>query len=238
MGRNSFFQFKQFRIEQDKCAMKVGTDGVLLGAWCDVNGATRILDVGTGTGLIAMMVAQRACDNASITAIDIDKDAADQARQNSETSPWSDRIQVFNISLQDLDKKEKFDLIVCNPPYFTDSLKAPDAQRTTARHNDSLSIGDLVENSKLLLNASGRICVILPVKEGKQFVDKCHTCGLCVTKVTEVVPKPLAEVKRLLIEASVTARDMKNDKIQIEKEERHMYTEEFKKLTSPYYLDK
>ena len=144
MARGSGFTFKQFHIDHSRCAMKVGTDGTLLGAWVRLPDTTRsILDIGTGSGLIAIMTAQRSSE-AHITAIDIDADCAAQARLNAEASPWSDRFSVLHTSLQDFTTKERFDVIVSNPPYFIDSLTSPDAGRTTARHTATLPFEELV----------------------------------------------------------------------------------------------
>lgn len=237
MGRNSFFQFKQFKVEQSECAMKVGTDGVLLGAWCDVDDATNILDIGTGTGLIALMVAQRN-KTAHIFAIDLDEKAVKQAQENIDASPWSDRMETQCCALQEFTPATKFDLIVCNPPYFTNSLKAPDQQRTLARHNDSLPLDELAKHAVNLLNEHGRLCVILPTEEGQQLVDYGRAEGLALKKITEVVPKPDGLVKRWLIEMTKDQTEFYKDSLQIELENRHEYTEAFKALTKDFYLDK
>ncbi len=149
---NSCFQFKQFKINQDRCAMKVGTDGVLLGTWTDVSGVQSILDVGTGTGLIALMLAQRS-SAAIISGIEIDGDAAAQAVENVNNSPWREKINIEAVSLQTFTKNTgcRFDLIVSNPPYFNKSLKNPDAQRSVARHSDLLSRQDLLTAADTLL---------------------------------------------------------------------------------------
>ena len=145
--------------------MKVGIDGVLLGAWADVTSAKSILDVGTGSGLIALMLAQRS--NAGITAIDIEPNAVLQAEENVGLSPWKDRVKVLEVSLQDFSvpEDEKFDLIVSNPPYFVNSLKNPDAVRLSARHVTDLTHDVLLVKSLQLLKKTGRICLILPVNE-------------------------------------------------------------------------
>ena len=141
-----FFQFKQFTVWHDKCAMKVGTDGVLLGAWTPVESSARILDIGTGTGLVALMLAQRC--SASVIALEIDGKAAQQAAENITRSPWGSRIEVVCQDFRLYSNKNnslKYDTIVSNPPYFTDSLKCPDSQRNTARHNDNLSYEELLK---------------------------------------------------------------------------------------------
>ena len=145
---NPFFQFKQFTIRHDKCAMKVGTDGVLLGAWAGTESCSRILDVGTGTGLIALMLAQRS--KAVVDAIDIDADACLQAQENAESSLFAGRINVFHSDLADFAQASThlYGLIVSNPPYFVDSLKCPNLQRNTARHTDTLTLEDLLQYSR------------------------------------------------------------------------------------------
>ena len=137
--RNPFFSFKQFTVRHDRCAMKVGTDGVLLGAWADVRHSRSILDVGTGTGLIALMLAQR-CPQAQIVGIDIDEAAVGQALENMSASPWAERLSAQCQDVRSLCQEGCYDTIVSNPPYFVDSLKCPDEQRTTARHTDTLDI--------------------------------------------------------------------------------------------------
>ncbi|MEE0972800.1 MAG: methyltransferase, partial [Paludibacteraceae bacterium] len=158
--RNSFFRFKQFTVYQDRCAMKVGTDGVLLGVLADVSKATRILDIGTGTGLIALMLAQRQKD-AHVDAIEIDEQAAQQAQENIAQSPFC-YIHVHTTALQAYNSTQPYDLIVSNPPYFVDSLKAPNAARNLARHTDSLSFADLLQGAERLLHNDGCFWVILP----------------------------------------------------------------------------
>ncbi|MDR0892473.1 MAG: methyltransferase, partial [Mediterranea sp.] len=150
-----YFQFKQFTVWHDKCAMKVGTDGVLLGAWASVAGARRLLDVGTGTGLIALMLAQRCDADARLVALDIDALAVEQARGNVAASLWSDRIEVLEADFKQYHPDVKFDVVVSNPPYFTEALACPDPQRNMARHNDSLSYGKLLEGVAKFLSQEG-----------------------------------------------------------------------------------
>ena len=144
---NSYFQFKQFTVWHDKCAMKVGADGVTLGAWADVSDVKSVLDIGCGSGLIALMIAQRS--EAGITAIDIDGQSIEQTKENTGNSPWSERIKTVHASLQQFAANSDvlFDLIVCNPPYFNNSLKSPSESRTMARHTDTLSYTDLITNA-------------------------------------------------------------------------------------------
>lgn len=216
--------------------MKVGIDGVLLGVWAPIGEAKNILDVGTGTGLIALMLAQRS--SAMITAIDIDQDAVFQARENTLNSPWKDRIALQSSSLQEFTANESatFDLIVSNPPYFVNSLKNPDKNRTTARHTDSLTHEELINGSLKLLSAEGRLCIILPVKEGMQCVDFAQSKGLFCSKLVKVFPKPEVAAKRLLLEFGFTKVDTVLSELVIETEERHQYSDQFSLLAKDFYL--
>lgn len=233
---NSYFRFKQFTVNQEHCAMKVGIDGVLLGAWSGVEEAQNILDIGTGTGLIALMLAQR-CD-AKITAIDIDSGAFKQAIENINQSVWKDRIAVQQIDLQQFSNKstEKFDLIVSNPPYFVDSLKAATDDRTTARHTDTLTHEELIRHSKNLLKKNGKMCIILPVNEGLKCIEMAKCAGLFCSKLVTVYPKPSAIAKRLLIEFSRTACKQENSELTVESDQRHQYGPRFTELAKDFYL--
>lgn len=234
---NSYFQFKQFRIEQDRCAMKVGTDGVLLGAWTDVRQSKSILDIGTGTGLIALMLAQRS--SAEITAIEIDEAATTQASDNFAGSPWASRITGIHTSLQDFRKGHNslFDLIVSNPPYFNNSQKNPDSQKCMARHTDSLNYTELLSASTLL-NEDGHFCVILPHSEGEKFSDIAKDYGLHPIRQTNIVPRIEAQPKRILLDLSKQVDSICNvNELLIEKG-RHIYSPEFNEMTKDFYLDK
>ena len=217
--------------------MKVGTDGVLLGAWTDVSGVQSILDIGTGTGLIALMLAQRS--PAVIYGIEIDENAAAQAIENVNRSPWHERIKIEPISLQTFVKNTGccFDLIVSNPPYFNKSLKNPDVQRSVARHADSLSQEDLIAAACTLLSDTGRLSVILPAAEGEEFILRAESSRLYCSKKTKVIPRIGAPEKRLLLEFSRTKEVCWEDSLLIEKG-RHDYSDEFRGLTEEYYLDK
>ena len=231
---NPFFTFKQFTIRHDRCAMKVGTDGVLLGAWTDVNHSQRMLDIGTGTGLIALMLAQR-CPQASITAIDIDTDAVGQAQENVLLSPWSDRVEV---KLQDICKyltDKHFDTIVSNPPYFIDSLKCPDNQRNTARHTDTLDAERLLESVSRLLTDDGRFSIILPAEQTDLLIQTAYTQGLYPSRKTTVITRPGLSPKRILMEFQKTKEAFQPDELIIELE-RHVYSEGYIALTKDFYL--
>ena len=195
--------------------MKVGTDGVLLGAWCPVGEfrssgvqefrslgvPTKVLDVGTGSGLIALMLAQR-LPEAQITAIDIDSGAVEQAKYNFGVSPWSDRLECHQQALQELEGEGIYDLIVSNPPYFQDSLKNPDSQRAMARHTDTLSYEELLKYSARLLTTEGILALVLPIEAEQQIIALAQPLGLYPIHITHVYPKPGKEAKRLLITLS------------------------------------
>ena len=230
---NSFFRFKQFTVYHNQCAMKVGTDGVLLGAWtkCDTSG--NILDIGTGSGLIALMLAQRT--RATINAIDIDKGAYEQAKLNFSESPFSDRLRIYHTSLQDFHPGNTYNLLVSNPPFFTNSLKSPDSQRNTARHDDSLSLDSLFSHARRLLSPDGRFCLIVPVKQEESINQIARKNQLHLKHKTIVFPTPNSKPRRTLLEYLPKQETYIEDQIIIEIA-RHQYSDEFKQLTKEYYL--
>ena len=231
------FQFKQFTIHHDRCAMKVGTDGVLLGAWADVNNRQQILDVGTGTGLIALMLAQRS--KAHIHAIDIDPDACLQARENITSSPFSQQVEVFHHALHEYRAicSIRYDLIVSNPPYFVNSLKCPNLQRNTARHTDTLSLETLLQNSHQLLTPQGSIALILPYNQ-KDYLNNClKQEKLYIHKEVDVTPTVGTQPKRLLVELkSEQPNTLVTPTVLTIEIARHQYTEEYIRLTKAFYL--
>ena len=235
---NNFFRFKQFAVFQDLCAMKVGTDGVLLGAWTEVSACNHILDIGTGTGLVALMLAQRN-HKATINALDIDEGCMTQAKQNIARSPFASRIDVQQVSFQDFAQHadKKYDLIVSNPPYFQNALKSPTLYRNHARHNDSLSFYDILTSGAPLLSEGGHIALILPYEFKQTIVDHAATMQLFPNRITNVFPLPDRPVKRLLIEFSAIERECVEDDLTIEIS-RHQYSDDFSALTKEFYLDK
>lgn len=232
---NSYFQFKQFRINQETCAMKVGVDGVTLGSWVDVEDAADILDIGTGTGLISLMLAQRS--KAKITAIDIDSDCVQQAKENVANSLWNDRILVLESSLQKFAEScgLSFDLIVSNPPFFTDSLKSPSFQRSIARHNVTLNHLDLIQNANRLLSENGKFSVILPLTEEENFCQECQKNGLFCSKKVLVYPNISKPAKRVLLEFWKMKVPCVETELTIETE-RNVYTKNYQELVSDFYL--
>jgi tRNA1Val (adenine37-N6)-methyltransferase len=237
MGRNNWFQFKQFKIIQERTAMKVGTDGVLLGAWASVAGAEKILDVGTGTGVIALMMAQRSL--AEITGIEIEKMAAEEAMENVQNSLWSNRIKIQNISFQEFVKttNEKFDLIVSNPPFFSNSQKSKCEHLAMAKHNHLLSLPELVQKSFKLMSPNGKLAVILPVSEAEKIIRITEKEGLYNHRMTEVRPNNLKPPHRYLLEFGKTLGSVKEEIIPIHTSEDNEFTEKYKALTRDFYLN-
>jgi len=195
----STFQFKQFTIRQDRCAMKVGTDAVLLGAWVRTATASRVLDVGTGTGLVALMLAQRS--TATIDALEIDADAAQQARENVLDSPWNNRVRIVAADARTW-SEAPYDLIVSNPPFFRQSLKAPSPNRSLARHDDTLTWEQLVDLAGRQLTSDGRFALILPIESEGVFEALCWQRGLYLLRQCAVSTRMGAPPKRLLMEFS------------------------------------
>lgn len=235
---NSTFAFKQFVIQQDRCAMKVGTDAVLLGAWVYPNGSKKILDIGTGTGVIALMLAQKS--NAQITAIDIDQKAVEQATINFSESIFDKQLKAIHSSLQEFVKvcDEKFDLIVTNPPYFIDSLKSSDTDRSTARHADLLPYEDLILGVKKLLNEKGKFCLILPKNEAILFRELAESKGLHLSKLLRVRTRLDKDTeKRHIMQFEYHPSEFSESTLVIEKDSRFDYTEEYKNLTKDYYIN-
>ncbi len=234
--RGKGFTFKQFHIDHSRCAMKVGTDGTLLGAWSTIPNTGDILDIGTGTGLIAIMAAQRS-QQAKISAIDIDADCVAQAIDNAKASKWSDRIAVIHSALQDFFPEKKYDLIISNPPYFIDSLNSPDTARTTARHNVSLTFEELCNGVMRLIKADGIFSLILPPTEMKSFLSVARG-KLYKTHYCEVWSTPTSGVKRIMAELKLTPPTLppQCEKIIIEDNGPMGYSEEYRHLTRDFYL--
>jgi tRNA1Val (adenine37-N6)-methyltransferase len=233
---NNYFIFKQFTINQEHSAFKVGTDAVLLGASTDVTGKKRILDVGTGTGIIALILAQR-CD-AEITAIESDYGSFIQALENINQSKWSGRIKVENFFLQDYSPDNvKFDLLVTNPPYFIDSLKNPDPARSATRHNVTLTHSDILSGAARLLEEKGSLQLILPYVEGNIFIAEAQEYGFYCNRILKVKPMPTAEIRRLVLGFSRQKIKPVERFLTIEKGKRHDFTEEYIQLTNDFYLN-
>lgn len=192
---NSWFQFQQFRVNQDRCAMKISTDAVMLGALAGAESPVQILDVGTGTGVIALMLAQR-FPEAKIQAVEIDSQAASQALENFQLNTFSDRMQLWEGRFQDFEPNQKYDLIVSNPPYFPDHLKSSDAQRNMALHTDELSFDDLLGKVAELFAEDGRFWVILPPRQMQDFQKEAEGKGLFPVRKFTLQDKPGKRIQR------------------------------------------
>lgn len=232
---NSHFTFKEFTIFQERAAFKVGTDGVILGACVDVKNRKKILDIGAGTGLVSIMLAQR-CD-AGIVSIEPDYESFLQAEENVAQCKWKSRIKVINTDLQSyIPEDGKFDVLVSNPPYFSNSLKNPDARKSSARHNDSLSSADLLIGVARLLNDDGIFQVIMPYVEGTIFIAEAQQYGLYCNSILKIKPLPSSEIRRLIMTFSRNRLKLNEKFLTIERGERHEFTEEYKALTKDFYL--
>lgn len=233
---NSYFQFKRFTVCQQHCAMKVGTDGTLLGAWAAAPQAPgRILDIGTGTGLIALMMAQR-FPEALVTAIDIDEMAVSQAVENVAASPFADRIRVVAADVQTFRTAEKFDSIVCNPPFFEDSLTCPDPQRTEARHTVTLGYRQLMESVFRLLKDDGLFSVIIPTDCRARLESEAHLRGFFISRVCSIQTTPRKAPKRYMIEMTkqpVNEVDTTNGVLELSPQIRSDWYHE---LTKEFYI--
>jgi len=253
----SSFTFKQFAINQDRCAMKVGTDGVLLGAWARVAHCRRVLDIGTGTGLVALMAAQRS--QAHIVAIDLDADAVAQAAENAAASPWPARIQVMEVDAREIDNSDVsilhsesthpeansefrihnsgflFDAILCNPPFFENALKSPDAARTMARHTDTLSFDELARSAARLLSPEGELSVIIPYDRAHDMTVSAACQGLFATRQTIVVPVEGGKPKRMLMAFSLEGQPHRVETLCIHDAQRRP-TADYVSLVEDFYL--
>lgn len=235
----SVFQFKQFTVQQDKCAMKVGTDGVLLGAWAPVSGQPfGILDIGAGTGLIALMLAQRS-NAEQIDAIEIVDEAYEQAVENFENSPWGDRLFCYHAGLDEFVEEmedEEYDLIVSNPPFYSEDYSSGNEHRDTARQAASMPFEELAEAASVLLSDEGTFAVILPYKEEQHFMDIAEELSLYPFKITRVKGTPESEIKRSLMAFKrQQANTVETNELVIETA-RHQYTSEYIALTEDFYL--
>lgn len=227
------FRFKQFEIEQDRCAMKVGTDGVLLGAWAQ--GGRRILDIGSGTGLISLMMAQR-FPEAEVVGIDMDADACGQAMENVMASPFRDRVEIECCRLQDFGGAGTFNAIVSNPPFFVDSLKNPDSKRTMARHTDSLPFRDLFAGVKRLLSDEGVFSAIVPTEVVEQFVAESCMLGFYLIKKCGVKMVERKQPKRFMLSFAKHRVSPYEEHVETMMDSQGNRSEWYKKITEEFYL--
>lgn len=260
------FRFKQFSVDDSQCAMKVGTDSVLLGAWTDYSGCSGILDIGTGCGLLALIAAQQTAlqSNTLITAIDIDADACRQAEENFRKSQWNRRLQCIHQGLEEFtlnrqhdhkkdadhrksdNKKDAdhlsesedalFDLIITNPPYFINSLKSPHTGRNTARHNDELPLDSLLAYSALLLTDAGKLSIVFPYAESNILINTAQKHALNLSRQLIIVPKQGKKPNRILLEFTKVPVHKVETTGLAIRDEEGKYTGEYVKLTEDFYL--
>ncbi|EAR02413.1 tRNA1(Val) (adenine(37)-N6)-methyltransferase [Maribacter sp. HTCC2170] len=231
------FKFKHFSIHQDRCAMKIGTDGVLLGAWTSLqNEPESILDIGTGTGLIALMAAQRS-EAETIDAIEVEEGAYEQCVDNFEASPWGDRLFCYHAGLDEFvdEIEDKYDLIVSNPPFYAEDVTSGNNARDKARQNQSLPFDELIDGVSKLLSQNGVFTVIVPYKEEHFFLALANNSGLYPKKITRVKGNPNSNIKRSLLQFSFNQGKCAEDELTIEIG-RHNYTQEYMELTKEFYL--
>lgn len=234
-----YFEFKQFRIYHDKCAMKVGTDGVLLGAWAKVDQARRILDIGCGSGLIAIMAAQRCGCETEIVGLEIDAAAAAQAAENAVASPFGNHIKIIQGDVKTFQPDAPFDCIITNPPFFVETTLSPNAQRAMARHTDTLSYEALVVNAKRLMRPDADFQLIVPYANAKTIKSLCALHGLSLARQTDVATKIGATPKRSLLHFvnNIAATKPAQDILTIRDGDGQL-TAAYKALTADFYLEK
>ena len=230
----SDFKFKQFKVAQDKSAMKIGTDGVLLGAWSGLENSRNILDIGCGTGLICLMAAQRN-PSSLITGIELEVNAFKQATENCKKSKWSNRISIIYSSLQSFNSSSKFDLIISNPPFFSGSTESEDSERNLARNTHTLPFKYLIEKSKALLDKNGKFIVIIPFASKTKFCDLANNNNLFLNKICFIKGNISSPIKRIMMEFSFAKSKLIKEELTIEVD-RHQYTKEYISLCKDFYL--
>lgn len=234
--RESIFRFKQFDLRHGNSSMKVGTDAVLLGAWANVNNSERILDIGTGCGIIALMLAQKN-NVAQIDAIDIDKSSVHEAGINFSNSPWNNRLNVFQCSIQSYKPRFKYDHIVSNPPFFTEGTSSPVDQRHSARHMDKLSFLELIIHSELLMVKGGSLSLIIPTSQSENCIDLANSSGLKLSRRLTFYPKKDVVAERSLMTFVKTDQKIiTQEETLIHYDELNNWTEDYKILTKEFHL--
>ncbi|PWC09851.1 SAM-dependent methyltransferase [Brenneria roseae subsp. americana] len=235
--RRDGFTFKQFFVAHDRCAMKVGTDGILLGAWAPLSGARRILDIGCGSGLIALMLAQRADNDVYIDAVELDAGASQQALDNITASPWADRMRVYAGGIVDFTAtaENDYSLIVSNPPYFSPGVACSSELRTQARYTTSLTHDILLDCARQLIAPDGLFCVVLPVRVAEDFLPLAHQCGWFVRRHMTITESDSRPAHRVLIALSRQPGESLTQRLVIRDGDRG-YSSDFQQLTKDFYL--
>lgn len=231
------FTFKQFFIAHDKCAMKVGTDGILLGAWAPVQNVSKILDIGTGSGLLALMLAQRTNDSVKIDAVEIDEAAAKQAKDNVDASAWSERIHIYQADIREWAQNinDRYDLIVSNPPYFQQGLPCSSSSRSGARYTITLNHNELLSRAMDLLTDAGFLCVVLPESTGRDFMEQASKLGWYIHYRMDISETETRLPHRVLIALSRQPGELFDERLVIRDTDRQ-YSNAFCSLTSEFYL--
>ena len=231
------FQFKEFQVNQDRCAMKIGTDSVLLGAWTSVKqNPFAILDIGAGTGVLSLILAQRSQAEV-IDAMEIDENAYEQCVDNFENAPWADRLFCYHAALEEFSEEieDKYDLIISNPPFYSEDFKTENVQRDLARFQDAMPFDHLIESVASLLIEDGVFSVVIPFKEEATFIELASKVQLFPNRILHVKGSPTSEIKRSLLEFSFRESDIEKEELIIETT-RHQYTEDYINLTKDFYL--
>ena len=231
------FLFKQFQIHQDRCAMKIGTDGVLLGAWTSLEHQPQsILDIGAGTGVVALMLAQRSMAE-TIDGIEIDEDAYEQCVDNFEASDWADRLFCYHASLNEFveEMDDKYDLIVSNPPFYSEIVPSGNESRDMARQSQSLPFEELLKGVSELITENGTFSTIIPFKEEERFLELASTINLYPRRLMRIKGNPTSEIKRSLLDLQIGKASAEIENLTIESA-RHQYTKEYVELTKDFYL--
>ena len=234
-----FFRFQQFIVHHDRCAMKVGTDGVLLGAWA--RGGERILDVGTGTGLIALMMAQR-YEQATVDAVEIDTEACQQAIDNVAESPFTNRINVICDAVQhfsmESERLKAYDAIVSNPPFFENALKNPDKGRVVARHSDTLPFADLFKAVKKLLSDNGEFSVIIPTEYRGRIEEEALLQGFSLSRICAIMTTPKKPIRRYLLAFRRYPSPHIDEQVEILETQPNVRSEWYENLTKDFYIQR
>jgi tRNA1Val (adenine37-N6)-methyltransferase len=228
------FQFKQFLIEQDKCSFKVGTDSVLLGAWANVENATHIIDIGTGSGILSLMVAQRC--NATITAIESDEISYAQALENFKKSPWNNRITAVKSKLQDYIPEQFYDNAIANPPYFDKAYLSDDQRKNEARHTESLNLSNIFSFCNAYMLAKATVHLVLPIEQLAKCIAEAEKHNFYLSRLCEVISMPGKNPKRHLLSFTRNNKSkVEYSNLTIEKS-RNVYTDEYLELCKDYYV--